>query len=189
MKGKYREILIKDLTQFAKVLEIHVVREFDPETLIPEERIRAFCQEDKCGNYGKNYMCPPHIGSIDDMKNILLNYSKGILFQYSKEFNVKENRKKVEETKLDFHRMILQLEDFMKERGIVELQGLIGGSCALCGSCYARLDKPCPYPEKARPSLESLGIDLMTLLKGLNLDTEFHSDRITWTGCILFNMI
>ncbi|MDY7032261.1 MAG: DUF2284 domain-containing protein [Thermodesulfobacteriota bacterium] len=189
MKGECRKILIKDLTQFAKELEIQVVREFYPTTLIPEERIRAFCIEDKCGNYGKNYMCPPHIGSIAEMQDMLVNYSEGILFQYSKEFNVKKNRKKVEETKLDFHRIILQLENFMKEKGIFELQGLIGGSCALCGFCYAGLNKPCPSPEKARPSLESLGIDLMTLLKGLDLDTEFHSDRITWTGCILFNMI
>ena len=186
MKTNDRDLLIEDLTLFAGRLTINGVCEFDPRELVPEERIRVFCVEDKCGNYNKNYMCPPHVGSITETRKRLLNYQRGVLFQYSQSCNVKENHKRVEETKLDFHRKILELEDFMKARGIGELWGLIGGSCALCEKCYAQLEKPCPYPEKARPSLESLGIDLISLLRRLGLDTKFHSNKITWTGCILF---
>ena len=66
---------------------------------------------------------------------------------------------------------------------------MVGGSCALCGECYAKVGKPCPLPEKARPSLESLGIAIIALLEELEIDAEFHPDKITWTGSILFNPI
>ena len=62
-----------------------------------------------------------------------------------------------------------------------------GGSCGLCEPCHAKLGEPCAYPEKVRTTLEALGIDVMSLLGLLGLDSGFHPDKVTWTGCILFN--
>ena len=64
--------------------------------------------------------------------------------------------------------------------------GLIGGSCELCSVCKAVTKEPCPYPAKARMSLESIAIDVMALLKHLGLESEFRTDRIKWMGCVLF---
>ncbi|MFH1625021.1 MAG: DUF2284 domain-containing protein [Pseudomonadota bacterium] len=179
--------LLEELILFAGELGISALREFDPSLLVPEERIRLFCVEDKCGNYGKNYMCPPYVGPIGQIKERLAKYKTGILFQYSEPCDVKKNRKEVEKTKIDFHKRVLQLEDFLNDKGLADVWGLIGGTCGLCTDCYAKLREPCPYPGSARPSLEAMGIDLIALLKRFSLDAEFHSDRITWTGCLLFN--
>lgn len=189
MTDKGREELMDELILFAKELGIASFQEFDPAVLVPEEWIRNLCKEDKCGNYGKNYMCPPYAGSIGEIKEKLARYEKGVLFQHSRQVDVKGNRKGVEESKVYFHEKVLQLEDFLNGRGIKDLWGMVGGSCTLCGECYARVGKPCPHPEKARPSLESLGIAIMALLEGFGLDAEFQPDRITWTGCILFNWV
>jgi hypothetical protein len=35
-------------------------------------------------------------------------------------------------------------------------------------------------------SLESIAIDVMALLKHLGLESEFMTDRIKWTGCVMF---
>ena len=64
--------------------------------------------------------------------------------------------------------------------------GMIGGSCELCSVCKAVTKEPCPYPVKARMSLESIAIDVMGLLDHLGLESEFRPDRIKWTGCMLF---
>ena len=56
---------VKNALKFARQLGIETCLEFNPGLLVPEQRIRALCFEDKCGNYGKNYMCPPHIGSLE----------------------------------------------------------------------------------------------------------------------------
>ena len=57
----------------------------------------------------------------------------------------------------------------------------------VCDPCHARLSEPCLYPDKAEVSLEALGIDVLDLLDAFGLDNKFYPDKITWTGCILFD--
>ena len=168
-------------------LEIQSFREFAATMLVPEERIRAFCAENKCGSYGHNYMCPPHAGSLEDIRNNLKKFSHGVLFQYSKMLDISSDREKARETKIEFHKKVLQIEGFLRQNGFGQVWGLIGGSCGLCDTCRIIASKPCPYPESARMSLEAIGIDVIGLAGRLGLDSEFHQDRIVWTGCVLFN--
>lgn len=160
--------------------------DFSPEILVPEQRIRELCWEDKCGNYGKHYMCPPYSGSLGEIKARLQKFPRGILLQYSKSLDVRNDKEGLKQSKLDFHNRILQLEEFLRNEGITELWGMIGGSCELCEVCKAKLGEPCPYSDKARTSLASIAIDVLALLNKFGLDNQFHRDKITWTGCILF---
>jgi predicted metal-binding protein len=172
--------------KFARQLGIETCLEFGPELLVPEKRIRKLCLEDKCGNYGKHYTCPPHVGSLGEIKARLKKFQRGVLLQYSKSLDVKNDKEGLKQSKLDFHNRILQLEEFLRNEGISDVWGMIGGSCELCEVCKAKLSEPCPYPEKARTSLTSLAIDILAFLDKFGLDNKFHPDKITWTGCILF---
>jgi len=172
--------------EFARQLGIETCLEFDPASLVPEDRIRDFCLENKCGSYGSNYMCPPYVGSLEEIRAKLKKYSRGVLLQYTKSLDVREDREGVIQTKTDFHNKVLLIEEFFRGRGINQVWGLIGGNCGLCDTCRINMDEPCPYPDRARMSLEAIGIDVIKLLDKLGLDSEFHPDRITWTGCILY---
>lgn len=165
---------------------IETFLEFDVSILTPEQRIRAFCIENKCGNYNAHYMCPPHIGTITEINERLRTYDRGILIRYSKSVDVQHNRLGVVETKVEFHRIVLHLEDVLKEQGVTNRWGMIGGSCGLCEECKVRSSEPCPYPSEARTSLESIGIDILSFLDAFGLDNKFYPDKIIWTGCILF---
>jgi len=178
--------MLNKIKEYSEKLGIDVCVEIYPESLIPEERIRKYCEENKCGSYGRNYMCPPNAGSLDEIRERLKNYSQGYLFQYSREMDLKKDWKKLIKSKDDFHKMILKIEDYMKKEGIEDVWGLIGGNCGLCETCAIQKDEPCRHPDKARMSLEAIGIDVVGLLDKLELDSHFHSDRITWTGCILY---
>lgn len=175
-----------EIAEFAEQLGIGTCLEFDSELIVPEEKIRPFCQENRCGNYNNNYMCPPHIGSLDDIRTKLQNYQHGLLLQYVVSLDVGGNRQVVKQTKIDFHRKILKLEGHVREQGINPVWALIGGSCSLCDTCKARVGEPCPYPDQARTSLEAIAVNVVELLDILGLDSKFHPDRITWTGSILF---
>lgn len=159
--------------------------EFAPTLLVPEERIRGYCLENRCGSYDANHMCPPRIGSLEEVEAALQGFPQGVLLQYSRQMDVGNDREGVIRTKLEFHHLILRLERRLKKRGAAQLWGLIGGNCGLCQTCTAVEDKPCRHPEKARTSLEGIGVDVIALLEKLGLDGQFHPDRITWTGCIL----
>lgn len=176
---------INNFTRFARQLGIETVREFDPQLLVPEARITAFCRENKCGNYGTNYMCPPLNGSREEIQARLRRFQHGILLQYSGAVDVQHNRDEVVKTKVEFHRKVLQLEELLKGEGVKEVWGMIGGSCGLCDVCLAKVDQPCPHPGEARMSMEAAGIDVLSLLDRLGIDNRFLPDRITWTGCVL----
>jgi predicted metal-binding protein len=160
--------------------------EFTPELLVPEQRIRELCFENKCGNYRNNYMCPPHVGSVEEAKARLKPFRRGMLLQFSRSLDVKDDYDGVMQTKMDFHNKILQLEEFSRDQGVQGVWGMMGGNCELCRPCKAELGEPCSYPDKARMSLESIAIDVLSLLDRLGLDNKFHPDKITWTGCVLF---
>ena len=172
--------------EFTQQLGIETYLEFGSEVLVPEERIRGFCFENKCDNYGHNYMCPPYVGSLEEIRDRLRKFQRGLLLQYSTDIDVRSNREGVIQTKIDFHNKILQMEEFLGNRGINPLWGMIGGNCGLCDICKARSNEPCLYPDKARTSLEAIAVDVVGLLDKFGLDSEFHADKITWTGCILY---
>ena len=159
--------------------------EFNPTLLFPEERIRGYCIENRCGSYNANHMCPPRVGSLDEVTARLRGFLQGVLLRYSRPMDVASDREGIIRTKLEFHHLILRLERRLKKRGVTQVWGLIGGDCGLCQKCSALEDKPCRHPEKARTSLEGIGVDVIALLERLGLDGRFHTDRITWTGCIL----
>jgi len=192
-----------NLSKAAKRLGIETCLEFDPKLLVPQQKVRAACMENKCGSYGKHYMCPPHIGTIDEIKSRLKKFQRGVLLQYSQPLNLKSalegfmksGPKGLMNSDLDgllksmlyFHNKVLSLEGSLRKQGIEEIWGMLGGNCRLCDTCLAATGEPCLYPKKARNSLESIGIDVITLLNSFGLDSKFRDDKITWTGCILFN--
>ena len=174
------------ILQFARQLGIETCLQFSPELLAPEQRIRDLCLENKCGNYGKHYMCPPYIGSLKEIEARLQKFPRGILLQYSKPLDVRNDNEGLKQSKIEFHNKILQLEEFLKNEGVTDVWGMIGGSCELCNVCADKPGESCPYPDKARTSLTSIAIDVLAFLDKFGLDNRLHPDKIIWTGCILF---
>jgi predicted metal-binding protein len=175
-----------EIQEKAKELGIHTCIEFDPGLLVPEERIRELCYENKCGNYRAHYMCPPHVGSVEDAKRRLGEFQRGMLLQYSEALDVMTDIEGLLRAKKGLHTRVLRMEEYLRSGGLANAWGLIGGSCSLCDPCKARSGEPCPQPDEARPSLEAMAIDLLALLDRYGLDSRFHPDKVIWTGCVLF---
>ena len=158
----------------------------DARLLVAEERIRDYCREDKCGRYNKHLTCPPNTGTVEETSERLKAFKSGILVQYTQDVDVKNDKEGLKRTKLRLHRVVLQTEQYLKEQmGFENIWGMIGGNCDLCDECAGYRDEACEYPDEARASMEAFAIDVVGLLKKLNLDTEFRDDRVTWTGIVL----
>ena len=188
------DTVIVNALKYAARLGMDVCVEFDPSLLEPQQNIRALCIENKCGHFNKHYMCPPHVGPLEEIKAKLKNYQRGILIQHSRPLDIMNDREGLIQSKVAFHKTILNIEDYCRNmtslRGtdLEHIWGLIGGTCELCQPCQAVTKEPCPYPQQARTSLEALGVDVVRLLKQHGLDSDFRADRITWTGCLLFRL-
>ena len=53
----------------------------DTEDIVFIHGFRALCEENDCGNYNKNYGCPPYCGTPQEMEDRVRAYRKAVVFQ------------------------------------------------------------------------------------------------------------
>ena len=49
--------------------------------LVFDRELRKYCEENVCGNYGKNYSCPPFCGTPEEMRDRAGKYGRAWIFQ------------------------------------------------------------------------------------------------------------
>jgi len=133
-----------------------------------DERVRLKCSIPLCPNYNRSLYCPPHTPSPDFMRSALSRYSRALLFCLdvvpAEQFS---DRSIQRDAAKDWSRKVFEIvgevETLAFGYGYYFALGFAQASCrkALCGQekCLALQGSTCPYPLKARPSMEAVGID------------------------------
>ena len=154
---------------------------------IPFDReLRKSCEMNYCGNYGKNWTCPPKLGEIDDLINQAKQYKTALVYQTLSSI----------EDSFDYEGMVaalkkhIQITDIITEyirREIdpVFLQ-LSAGGCPVCEICAAKENLPCRYPDKALASLEAYGIYVSQLAELSGMNYINGKNTVTYFGAYLF---
>ncbi|WP_053955513.1 DUF2284 domain-containing protein [Inediibacterium massiliense] len=177
---------MEKLKRYIKSQQIHEVKEIEIDDLIIHKKVRDACIRNKCGQYGKNFMCPPYVGEIEDFQKRLKEYEKGFLItiqDHIKQPSIMEN---FYVSAIKLHHILLDIEKEAKKIGYEKAYALIGGNCKLCKVCNAKLGKDiCNDPKRARPSLEAVGIDVIDTCKKVGISIEFKKNEVTWVGLIL----
>lgn len=119
-----------------------------------------------CTKYGHSHNCPPKTPTPDETRKILSEYKKAILIG-GEVMGIKGQVKITEG--------ILAIERALFLKGYYKAFGLTPGACMLCNEC--NLDEPCKVPEKCRPSMESMGIDVFSTLKKFKKNLDALKDR------------
>ncbi len=150
-------------------------------TLLDE--VRDMCSANTCGQYGKNWACPPACGELAELRQQVGRYREGILVQTVGEV----------EDSMDFEAM-MEIEAEHKShfntaaRRLKEIfPGLLAlgaGCCTICGQCTYP-DQPCRFPGKRVSSMEAYGILVNDLCKKNHLAYYYGTDRIAYTSCYL----
>lgn len=177
---------LNKLKKFAYNKGISRAEEINIKDIIISEKVREACIANKCGKYGQNLMCPPYVGEIDDFRKELKEFRVGILFLITDTINNPENINEFYESAIKLHKIMLEIEAKSTELGYKKKKTLIGGNCKLCSPCNAELGKKrCEYPDKARPSLEAVGISVINTCKTKGIDIKFKKDEVTWVGLLM----
>lgn len=155
----------------------------DPGTLLPREDVRNMCAADQCGAYGKNWTCPPHCGSLEDCRERLSRYSRGILLQtvgqLSKDIDTRGYRQ-TEQLHLE------HFARFCRELRKIHPDALClgAGGCRLCPKCA--FPEPCRFPEQALSSMEAYGLFVTQVCRDNGAQYHYGNRTITYTACVLF---
>lgn len=113
--------------------------------LAVEDWVRTKCQYG-CLNYGKNLSCPPFSQEPDATRRMLSEYSWALWITGETDYQVAEASWRLESTAF-----------FL---GYYKAFGMAAGPCKLCPTCD--LSNGCRFPNRARPAMEALGINVIT---------------------------
>ena len=101
----------------SNLIELAIRRGFNNASIIDVEQLtfvpeyRRYCEENLCGQYGKNPACPPASGTAEEMADNCRKYSKALVLQLVSDCSPSDDMA----TKAEKHRMNLMTEELVKD--------------------------------------------------------------------------
>lgn len=170
------------LLEKAKEMGFDVAVRLDPQKLIAREDVRAMCAENKCGAYGKNWTCPPVIGTIEACQERMGRYKRGILLQTVGHMTKTVDTACYRETEQRHMDNFYGLADEIRKK-YPDALCLGAGGCRVCKQCaYPQL---CRYPQKAVSGMEGYGLFVTQVCRDAGVPYHYGEKTITYTACIL----
>jgi predicted metal-binding protein len=142
---KYCERAIKAGVNHAKIIH--------PSTVVTAPWVRMKCLFG-CP-YRINHCCPPTTPTPEETRRVLDSYSRAILFHIEAPKTPERGKRN-----LALFDMLVTLEGEIFKNGYYKAFVYLAGPCPLCKECAIVKNEPCVLPGKARPSMESCGIDV-----------------------------
>ena len=148
--------------------------------------VREACAADRCHQFGRNWVCPPACGSLED---------------YSAQFATRRQAAVVQtvgvlEDEYDFEGMMaaqdLHQQQFaalvekIREAELADgVLFLAAGACTICSECTYP-DEPCRFPERALVSMEATGLVVSEVCEKAGLPYYDGKGRITYSACLVY---
>ena len=172
-------------------LEKHKFKEyknFDVNSIRFDQVVRNICRQNAWGQYGKNHMCPPAIKDIKEWEKEILSYKNAIIVTKVYQTKNRFDMKSMFEGIVDFQKTLVGLKEDLADEFREERYLLLGaGSCFICKKCTYMDGEPCRFPEKAFPSVEACGIDVMSLSKSAGVKYNNGENTVTYIGVVLYS--
>ncbi len=157
------------------------------ESIVLNAEFRAMCEANRCGVFGKCYMCPPDTGPIDECMRKIRGYDKGLFYQLIAPLEDSFDIEGMAEAKKALVRVSQRLLDALRPVLGADALHLSGGGCGLCEACAKVTGEPCRHPDRAMPSLESCGMDVYSTVKDTAMKYINGADTVTYFGMVLYH--
>ena len=175
-----RELLEEKLSE----LPLYIYDWLDPTELEFSSRIRWIC-ENECPMYGKSWACPPGVGTVDCCKAKCLSYENCLMISTIVEVRDIADMEETLSTRPEHEEVTNQVRDILREMG-VDPYILSTEACSICESCAILEGKPCRFPEKMHPCVESHGINVVPMLESHGLEFQFGANVVTWISLLFY---
>ena len=156
----------------------------DPRTFEFSERIRWIC-ENECPMYGKTWACPPGVGEVESCRQKCQSYVNCLMIGTIAEVSDITNIDETLATRPDHEAVTNQIRDLFREQG-VEPYVLSTEACAICENCAYLEGKPCRFPDRMHPCVESHGINLIPTLEENGIEFQFGGNVVTWVSLLFY---
>jgi predicted metal-binding protein len=172
-----------------EVMQFNVIRAavIDPSDITYSSEFRGLCEQNKCGHYGRNWMCPPAVGPYETLKAKASRYKEGLVFQTFHQLSYSRDRKGLREAFKAHNETLKKIIGYLRDRyGIENMLSLGAGPCAYCEKCASLDGEICRFPDQAVASLESHGIDVGALVSMCGMPYTGGKNSVLFVGAIFF---
>ena len=171
----------------SKVLELGAFRAemVCPAEIVTDASFRKMCEAKMCGNYGKNYKCPPDIGDIEELMAQIKSYDMALVYQTVGELEDSFDFEGMAEVAAKHDKLSWAVWDYTDEvygkEGILHLGA---GGCTRCPVCGKKTGEPCRFPDRALGSLEGYGINVSKLAAQAGMKYINGQNTVTYFGAV-----
>jgi predicted metal-binding protein len=151
-----------------------------------DENLRSYCEANYCGNYGKNYACPPSVGDSKELIENAKKYKKALIFQTVAQIEDSFDFEGMKEAALRHSKIADTINKDVKKQYDNYLQ-LTAGKCSACPVCAQVENKPCRFPDNAISSLEAYCMNVSILAELCHMKYINGKNTVTYFGAFLFN--
>lgn len=148
---------------------------------------RDLCASNACGNYGRNWMCPPDAGDIEVLMADLRTYSYALVYQTVSELEDSYDFEGMMDAGVRHNRLMVALRQRLSEESLSRALHLGAGGCRLCEICAKRTGEPCRHPDLAVASLETYGVNVSRLAPAAGMKYINGQNTVTYFGAVLFD--
>jgi predicted metal-binding protein len=163
-----------DQEELEALFEKHGYTDFKwvhPKNIVVSQWVRMKCIFG-CADYGKNASCPPNVPSVSECRRFLDEYNVAAVFHFEKAVEEPEDR---HEWSKGINQALLKLERAVFISGYEKAFLLFMDSCNLCADCPG-VREECKNPRSARPSPESMAVDVFSTVRQYDYPIEVLSE-------------
>ena len=175
------EEILSILENFKK--DFHEYALADTDVLKFQEGVAASCRMNYCGMYNRTWMCPPAVGNWQELEKEFRKYRRFFVFTTKHDIEDSFDIEGMGRGK-DEHKLV---QDRVQEalRGL-PCRILGAGGCGICKTCTYP-DAPCRFPDKAVPSMEACGINVVELSRDVGIHYINGQNTVTYFSMVFFD--
>jgi predicted metal-binding protein len=147
---------------------------------------RKACEMNTCGNFGKNWMCPPAVGTTEDLQDQVLELQHGVViqtvYQLQDSFDFEGMQTAGEKHENVFRNIFDYIQSSIQHTAFLPLNV---GACKFCKECNFLVEERCRFPDKAVASLEAHCIDVNALLTKYDIPYNNGPDTVSLVSLFL----
>ena len=169
--------------QFILEYPIFEYRVIDPAEIKIYDRVRTICQNE-CQRYGSTWACPPAVGDLVRCGEKIREYDKAIIFSSVAEVSDILNFEENLATRAAHEEITDKVGQFWREEGY-DVFILSTESCDICEHCAYPEGKPCRFPDRMHPCIESYGVLVSEIAENHQMEYDLGGNTILWFSLIL----
>lgn len=159
------------------------VGDLDADTIEVRPEVRESCAENKCQSYGKNWICPPACGTLEECGQRIHRYKRGLILQSTGELEDSFDIEGIMELGERHSKAFDSFADQVRKQHPGAL--ILGdGACRRCKTCTYP-DAPCRFPNRQSSAMEAMGMLVSEVCQRNDIPYYYGPGTLTYVGCIL----